>query len=728
MEFELVSDYTPKGDQPQAIEELVKNFKAGKQFQTLLGATGTGKTYTMTHVIKELKLPTLVMAPNKLLAAQLYQEFKTFFPHNSVHYYISYFDYYQPEAFNPATGAYIEKDSSVNEEIMKYRLASTHALKTREDVIVVASVSCIYGIGNPVEWVGKTFTIEDGMQITRDELLKKLIAIQYERNNMEFKRGSIRVHGDTIDIFPGYLDTYYRVSFFGDEIESIYEMDPITNEKKERAPNLRIFPTREYVTVESMLDQIVEQVLKDMEREVAAFKAQGKWAEAQRLEERTRFDMEMLKETGFTKGIENYSRYLDQRNQGDPPACLIDYFPKEFLLIMDESHIGVPQISGMIHGDISRKKNLIDYGFRLTSAYDNRPLRFEEWESKLHQVLFTSATPGKYELEKSGGVWVDQVIRPTGLVDPQVEVRPVEHQIDDLLAEIRKEITKGNRILVTTLTKRMAENIADYYTEIGIKIQYLHSDIDTVQRLELIRELRQGKFDVLIGINLLREGLDIPEVGLVAILDADKEGFLRDTRSLIQTIGRASRNANGHVVLYADKITNSITAAIQETERRRNKQIAYNQAHGIIPQTISKPIQESLAEFEEPDAINPREFHQVLRKTIEDNQDREDLILALERAMLDAANNLEFEKAAYLRDRVKEVKSGKMLKPEDLPELQLLENNFQSPESSASKSSVPETYADMTLLGTPKIGTRKRMNSEVPPKKRVRTERKKKFI
>jgi excinuclease ABC subunit B len=726
--FELISQFEPKGDQPEAIKKLVAGFNMGKTHQTLLGATGTGKTYTMAQVIQALNLPTLVMAPNKLLAAQLYQEFKEFFPHNSVHYYISYFDYYQPEAYNPATGSYIEKDSSVNDEIMKYRLASTHALKTRQDVIVVASVSCIYGIGNPQEWVDKTFSLEVGMQIERNTLLRKLIAIQYERTNLEFKRGNVRVHGDTIDIFPGYLDTYYRIGFFGDEIESIYEMDPITNERRGHVSNLRIFPTREYVTVESMLDEICTEILADLDREVGEFKAKGKWAEAQRLEERVKYDVEMLRETGFTKGIENYSRYLDHRKKGDAPACLIDYFPKEFLLIMDESHIGVPQISGMIGGDISRKKNLIDYGFRLTSAYDNRPLRFEEWEAKLHKVLFTSATPGEYEIRVSGNEWVDQVIRPTGLVDPIVEIRPVEHQIDDLLGEIRKEIEKGNRILVTTLTKRMAENIADYYADLGIKIQYLHSDIDTVERMELLRELRMGKFDVLIGINLLREGLDLPEVGLVAILDGDKEGFLRDTRSLIQTIGRASRNANGHVIIYADKITRSIDAAIKETERRRVKQIAYNQAHGIQPQTIVKPIQESLGELEEKPAVDPKAFHNVLKKTFEENQAKDDLLEALERAMLEAAQNLEFEKAAYLRDRVREIKSGKTIDPDHLPELFLSDPESEPIVSSSPTDSVPQNYGEMQLLGTTKRARKTSERSGGSGQKHYRQQRKKKFI
>jgi excinuclease ABC subunit B len=711
VKFELVSDYTPKGDQPAAIAHLVEGIQAGKRFQTLLGATGTGKTYSMANVITQVSMPTLVMAPNKLLAAQLYQEFKEFFPNNAVHYYISYFDYYQPEAYNPATGTYIEKDSDVNAEIMKYRLASTHALMTRQDVIVVASVSCIYGIGNPIEWSGKSFVIEPGMKIDRHNLMLKLIGIQYERNDFEFKRGQIRVRGDTVDVHPGYLDNYYRISFFGDEIESIYEMNPISNEKITGVSNLKLFPTREYVTVESLVEKITEQIHEELNEQVAWFKSQQKWAEAQRLEERVNYDLEMLRETGYTKGIENYSLFLDQRQKGDPPACLYDYFPKKFLLIMDESHIGVPQIRGMIHGDQNRKKNLVDYGFRLPSALDNRPLRFEEWEQKLHTVVFTSATPGEYELHVSGNVWADQVIRPTGLVDPTVEVKPVEHQIDDLLGEIRKEIAKGNRILVTTLTKRMAENITDYYSELGLKIRYLHSDIDTVERLEIIRELRQGKCDVLIGINLLREGLDLPEVGLVAILDGDKEGFLRDTRSLIQTIGRASRNSDGRAIIYADKITRSITAAINETNRRREKQVTYNQEHGITPESIKKKVQESLVEYDEPEPGTT--FETILSETIEKNANEDEMLSALEQAMLEAARNLDFEKAASIRDAIQDLKNGKksidQIKSTPLETRQIVhipeEDNFEG----------PQDYSQIQLLGTPRRvreGGQKRTNKK----------------
>jgi excinuclease ABC subunit B len=657
--FELISDYKPKGDQPEAIRQLLEGIQKKKRFQTLLGATGTGKTFTMANVISQINVPTLVMAPNKLLAAQLYQEFKEFFPNNSVHYYISYFDYYQPEAFLPSSGTYIEKDSDVNSEIMKYRLASTHALMTRQDVIVVASVSCIYGIGNPVEWSGKSVVLEPEKKITRHELMRKLISIHFERNDINFTQGKIRVRGDSVDVFPGYLDYYYRISMFGDEIEAIHAMDPLTNHKIQKVPNLKVFPTREYVTVEDMIDTMVEQIQQEANERVAWFKSQQKWAEAQRLEERVNYDLEMLKETGYCKGIENYSRFLDQRKKGEPAACLYDYFPKEFLLIMDESHIGIPQIRGMIKGDQARKKNLVEYGFRLESALDNRPLKFSEWEKKLCYVVCTSATPGDYEIKNSGGVWVDQVIRPTGLIDPEVEIHPVDNQIDDLLDEIRSEIEKKRRVLVTTLTKRMAETISEYYAGLGIKIQYLHSDIDTVERMELIRELRQGVIDVLIGINLLREGLDLPEVGLVAILDGDKQGFLRDTRSLIQTIGRASRNSDGRAIIYADKETNAIKAAIKETNRRREKQIEYNEKHGITPQTIQKRVQESLSDqnFEEEEG---QTLEQILKAELDKSENEDELLNNLEILMMEAAKDLDFEKAASLRDTIKDLKAKKI--------------------------------------------------------------------
>lgn len=703
VKFKLVSDFTPKGDQPQAIKELLAGLEQNKQFQTLLGATGTGKTYTMANVISQINLPTLVTAPNKLLAAQLYQEFKEFFPENSVNYYISYFDYYQPEAYLPSISKYIEKDSSINEEIMKYRLASTHALLTRQDVIIVASVSSIYGIGNPNEWARQSFVIEVGMQISRDTLLRKLIAIQFERNDIDFTRGKIRVRGDTVDIFPGYLDSFYRVSLFGDEIEAITEMDPLTNRKLLEVPNLKIFPTREYVTAEEIMEKMVKEIEEELTERVAYFKENQKWAEAQRIEERTRYDIEMLREVGYCKGIENYSRFLDQRKAGEQPACLYDYFPEKFLLIMDESHIGVPQIRGMIKGDQARKQSLVEYGFRLPSALDNRPLRFSEWEKKLSHVIFTSATPGSYELEKSGNVWVDQVIRPTGLIDPTVEVRPVENQIDDLLDEIRIEIANSNRVLITTLTKRMAENVAEYFTDLGISIEYLHSDIDTVERMELIRKLRSGGCDVLVGINLLREGLDLPEVGLVAILDGDKEGFLRDTRSLIQTIGRASRNSEGRAIIYADKRTRSIENAIKETNRRREKQIAYNKEHGITPETIKKRVQDALAEVSTEDKVKRPAFAKVLRDTIEKNLAEDDTLLSLEKAMMEAAKNLEFEAAAVLRDTISGLKQNR-IKVKDTKKY--LEKKLEKltplmePEITDDENDEQDYFPGFQLLGT----------------------------
>ncbi len=710
--FKLVSDFTPTGDQPHAIEQLTQGLEDEKKFQTLLGATGTGKTFTMANVVANYNRPTLVLAPNKLLAAQLYQEYKDFFPDNAVHYYISYFDYYQPEAYLPQTGKYIEKDSSVNDQIQRYRLASTHALMTRSDVIVVASISCIYGIGRPDEWSGQSITVEKGMEISRRELMKKLINIQYERNDFDFLPGKIRVRGDVVDIFPGYLFNFYRVNFWGDEIESIYEMEPLRNEKIKEVPNLRIFPTSEYVTLEERIDTIVEQVHEELEERVQYFKKNGQYAEAQRLEERVTFDMAMLKETGYCKGIENYSRYIDQREAGEAPACLLDYFPDDYLMIIDESHLAIPQIHGMIGGEISRKENLIRYGFRLPSAMDNRPLRFEEWEERIGHVICTSATPADYEIEQSGGEWVDQVIRPTGLVDPTVDVRPVENQIDDLLHEINEEVKKGNRVLVTTLTKKLAERISEYYAEIGIKIQYLHSEIDTVERMEIVRDLRIGEIDVLIGINLLREGLDIPEVGLVAILDGDKAGFLRDTRSLIQTIGRASRNEKGRAIIYADKRTEAIDAAIEETYRRREKQINYNKEHGITPKTIKKRIQDSLSTGEEEeDSQFKRSFRKVLQKTIEENQKEDSFLTALEDKMMSAAKELDFEMAAIYRDLIDDIKSGKRTMGSVQDSIDVFAKKYDRITSRrrndiAFAGSAPQSYDDIQLLGTPK-NTRK---------------------
>ena len=724
IKFKLVSDYEPKGDQPNAIKELVNGIRQGKgkELQTLLGATGTGKTYTIANVIEQTNLPTLVMAPNKLLAAQLYQEFKDFFPENSVHYYISYFDYYQPEAYLPAKGMYIEKDSSVNEEIMKYRLASTYALMTRQDVIVVASVSCIYGIGNPKEWARKSILIEKGMEIDRRTLMKKLISINYQRNDSPKKVMLMVKAGDVVDIFPGYGEVFYRITLFGDEIEDIFEMNPITNEKIHEHDHLKIFPTSEYVTIEDLKEKIIKDVFEELEGRLEYFKSNKQWAEAQRLEERVNYDMEMVREMGYCSGIENYSRFLDQREPGATPACLYDYFPKEFLLVMDESHIGIPQISGMIKGDQARKKNLVDYGFRLPSALDNRPLMFNEWEKKTSHVICTSATPGPYELNQCNGKWVDQVIRPTGLVDPEVEIRPVEHQIDDLLGEIHIEVKKGNRILVTTLTKRMAENIADYFADLGIKIEYLHSDIDTVERMELIRGLRQGNFDVLIGINLLREGLDLPEVGLVAILDGDKAGFLRDTRSLIQTIGRASRNANGRVIIYADKITSSIEAAVNETNRRRKKQIEHNEKHGITPQTIQKRVQESLSEYSDEEEGPSKTFRSVLHDVIEKNENEEDIMQNLEISMMEAAKELEFERAALLRDLIKDIKTGKV-KFEEFKE-SISSDKFKTKKKGKKVSQDSPNYSGFQIMGTIEHVSKRDFDRVKPKKKGTKKRRK----
>jgi len=588
--FKLESDYQPAGDQIEAIQILSNNIKKGKRFQTLLGATGTGKSFTIANIIQEVQKPTLIMAPNKTLAAQLYNEFKSLFICNAVHYFVSYYDYYMPESFLPAQDLYIEKDFSVNEEIEKLRLAATHAIRTRKDVIIIASVSCLYGIGNPETWTNISLSLELGQKIKRSDILKHLIKMNYERHDIEFKRGNVRVRGDIIDIFPAYLDTAIRISLFGDEIESIHEIHPVSNQVIRDLPNCRIFPATHFIIPEENKIEALESIKAELIEQIDKFRKEKKYAEAQRIEKRVKFDLEMMKEMGWCKGIENYSRHLDRRSPGTPPMTLIDYFPEDFLIVVDESHITIPQIHGMIGGDQSRKKNLVDYGWRLPSAYDNRPLKFEEWEGKIKYIIFMSATPGEYELQKSGGISAEQIIRPTGLVDPQVEIRPAKNQIDDLLGEIRKVIKKGGRTLITTLTKRM---------ELGVKIEYLHSEIDNIQRFEILRQLRDGTYDAIVGINLLREGLDLPEVQLVAILDADKLGFLRDQRSLIQTIGRASRNVNGRAILYADKVTDAMRGAINETNRRRKKQIRYNELHNITPQTIQKNVLESLSEEKE---------------------------------------------------------------------------------------------------------------------------------
>lgn len=652
--FKLVSDYKPMGDQPKAISDLIKAVNRGDKFTTLLGATGTGKTFSISNVIESVQKPTLIMAPNKTLAAQLYQEFKEFFPENAVQYFISYYDYYQPEAYLPAKGQYIEKDLSINEQIEQYRLATLKALLTRNDVIVVASVSCIYGLQDPEVRRDNFVYIKTGEVLSIRELSVQLIDILYERNDVEIKPGLFRVKGDTVTIFPASSDYGIRIMFFGDEIEDISIINAISGQVVRQLDDAIFFPAQEFTTDKDALDQMIRKIRTDLKREVQQFKDDGKYAEAQRLEQRTNFDIEMMIELGHCKGIENYSRYFDHRKKGEPPYTLLDYFPDDFLLIMDESHIGVPQIHGMIGGDRSRKKNLIEYGFRLEAAYDNRPLKFEEWEDKINQVIFTSATPGDYELSHSNVV-AEQIIRPTGLIDPVVEVRGTQNQIDDLLSEIKKNIQRNERTLITTLTKRLAESIAEYYNEQGLKILYLHSDIDTIERSEILRKLRSGDIDVVVGINLLREGLDLPEVSLIGILDADREGFLRDTRSLIQTIGRASRNVNGHVILYADKMTKSINAAMEETNRRRNKQIEYNKEHQITPKSIQKRLTESMALIEE-DEESEETFRQSIEERIEVESNQMTLLEFLEAAMHEAAERLEFEKAAYIRDRLKELR------------------------------------------------------------------------
>jgi len=661
-EFIIESEYHPKGDQPQAIEILAKNIKKDKKFQTLLGATGTGKSFTIANVIEKIQKPTLLMAPNKTLAAQLYQELKELFPNNAVHYFVSYYDYYQPEAFMPVTGMYIEKDFSVNEEIERLRLAATHAVRTRKDVIIIATVSCIYGIGNPEVWTNIALNLQVGQTIERKEILDNLIRMNYERKNIEFKPGIVRVKGDIIDIFPAYLETAIRISLFGNEVESIKEIHPISHNVIKELPNIRIFPATHFIIPEKNKINALESIQEELEDQLVNLKKEKKYAEAQRLERRVNFDLEMMREMGYCKGIENYSRHLDGRPPGTPPMCLIDYFPKDFLIVVDESHITIPQIHGMIGGDRSRKKNLVEYGWRLPSAFDNRPLTFEEWESKIEHIIFMSATPGDWELKKSGGISAEQIIRPTGLVDPKIETRPAENQIDDLLAEIRKVIEKNGRILVTTLTKRMAEDIAEYYSELNIKIAYLHSEVDTVERFEILRKLREGTYDVVVGINLLREGLDLPEVELVAILDADKLGFLRDERSLIQTIGRASRNVNGKALLYADKITPAMRGAIDETNRRRDKQLAYNQKHNITPQTIRKNILRSLSEEKEIQEKEIKKLKKTIEEKIEEMGDMDVIVQYLESKMFLAAKELRFEDAAYLRDKLKALKKDYIIK------------------------------------------------------------------
>ena len=652
-EFKLKAPYEPTGDQPQAIAELVKGFKEGNQCQTLLGVTGSGKTFTMANVIQQLQKPTLVIAHNKTLAAQLYGEFKEMFPENAVEYFVSYYDYYQPEAYVPSSDTYIAKDSSVNDEIDKLRLSATASLIERRDVIIISSVSCIYGLGEPENFEKMMVSLRPGMEKDRDEVLRQLIDIQYDRNEMDFKRGTFRVHGDVVEVIPANeADMAVRIEFFGDEIDRITKVDVLTGEIKSELSHVAIFPASHYVVGKEDLERAVKAIEEELEEQIKYFKSEGKLLEAQRISERTNFDIEMMRETGFCSGIENYSRHLTGSAAGQPPRTLLDYFPDDFIMMIDESHKTVPQVGGMYHGDQSRKRTLVDYGFRLPSALDNRPLSFDEFEQKIDQVLFVSATPGPYEAEHEL-LRAEQVIRPTGLLDPEVEVRPVEGQIDDLISEVNKEVAKKNKILITTLTKRMAEDLTDYMRELGIRVRYLHSDIDTLERTEIVRDMRLDVFDVLVGINLLREGLDIPEITLVAILDADKEGFLRSETSLIQTIGRAARNAEGHVIMYADVMTDSMKQAIEETERRRKVQMAYNEAHGITPQTIKKSVRDLIAVSKKVAAEEVR-----MEKDPESMSEKEleKLAKELTKQMKKAAAELNFEAAAELRDKLVEIK------------------------------------------------------------------------
>ena len=652
--FELHSEYAPTGDQPQAIEALVKGFQEGNQFQTLLGVTGSGKTFTMANVIQQLQKPTLIIAHNKTLAAQLYGEFKEFFPENAVEYFVSYYDYYQPEAYVPSTDTYIEKDSAINDEIDKLRHSATAALSERRDVIIVASVSCIYGLGSPIDYQEMVISLRPGMIKDRDEVIDKLIDIQYTRNDIDFHRGTFRVRGDVVEIFPAYSGSEaYRVEFFGDEVDRITEIDGLTGEPKLQLGHIAIFPASHYVVPREKMIQATENILEELKERVKYFKSEDKLLEAQRISERTNFDVEMMRETGFCSGIENYSRHLTFGKPGEPPWTLIDYFPEDFLIIVDESHITLPQVRGMYAGDRSRKQTLVDYGFRLPSALDNRPLNFTEFESKIDQMMFVSATPGPYEAEHEL-MRIEQIIRPTGLLDPEISVRPVEGQIDDLVSEVHREVAAHHKVLITTLTKRMAEDLTDYMRDVGIRVKYLHSDIDTLERAEIIRDMRLDVFDVLVGINLLREGLDIPEITLVAILDADKEGFLRSETSLIQTIGRAARNSEGHVIMYADTITDSMRVAIEETNRRRQIQQKYNEEHGITPTTIKKAVRDLIAiskAAERNPASEEKDLESMSLKELNK------LAKELQKKMHQAAAELNFEEAVVLRDRMLQVKT-----------------------------------------------------------------------
>ncbi|MDR7401429.1 MAG: excinuclease ABC subunit UvrB [Armatimonadota bacterium] len=678
-EFRMVTNLEPRGDQPKAIAQLVEGLRRGYRYQTLLGVTGSGKTYTMARVIEAVQRPTLVLAHNKTLTAQLYGEFREFFPHNAVRYFVSYYDYYQPEAYVPQTDLYISKDASINDEIDRLRHAATKALMERRDVIVVASVSCIFGLGRPEDYKQVMLLIRRGERRTREDILRRLVDIQYERNDVDFARGRFRVRGDVIEVWPSYEERAVRVELFGDEVDRILELHPLTGEVLEEKAAVAIWPAKHWVTTEDRLERALRSIEEELRERVEWFRSQGRLLEAQRLEFRTRYDMELLREVGYCPGIENYSRHLDGRRPGERPGCLLDYFPRDYLMFIDESHVTVPQIHGMLEGDRSRKKNLVDFGFRLPSAYDNRPLSWEEFESLIHQVVFVSATPGEYERQVSQQI-VEQIVRPTGLVDPHVEVRPARGQVDDLIAEIRAQVERGERTLVTTLTKRMAEDLTAYLQEMGLRVHYLHSEIDTLQRVQILKDLRLGTYDVIVGINLLREGLDLPEVSLVAILDADREGYLRSETALIQTMGRAARHISGRVILYADEVTDSMRRAIEETNRRREIQLRYNEEHGITPQSVVKPIRdmidlEQVAEEVESyqpatEILTARELialaeqqrarvpWDVARLLMLSPQELEQTIEALEREMRRAAANLEFEKAAVLRDQIAELRKG----------------------------------------------------------------------
>jgi len=660
MDFQLVSEYTPQGDQPRAIAELVSGIHAGDKDQVLLGVTGSGKTFTMAKVIQELNRPALILAHNKTLAAQLYHEFKQFFPNNAVEYFVSYYDYYQPEAYIPAGDLYIEKESTINDELDKLRLSATRSLFERRDAIIVSSVSCIYGLGSPEAYYGMLLLLEKGQKIKREDITRRLVEILYERNDVDFRRGTFRVRGDVIEVYPTYDENAFRIELFGDEIDSLMQIDPLFGTVKQKYSRLPIYPKSHYVVLPERKNAAVNNILAELTDWETQLEKEGRLVESQRIHQRTRFDLEMIKSVGFCHGIENYSRHFSGRLPGEPPPTLLDYFPRDFLVFIDESHVTVPQLHGMWHGDRSRKQNLVDYGFRLPSAMDNRPLRFEEFETRVGQTIYVSATPGPFELTKSAGVVVEQIIRPTGLVDPQVEIRPVKGQIDDLLAEIRDRAAKNQRVLVTTLTKRMAEDLANYYTEVGVRCRYMHSEIETLDRVRLLRDLRKGEYDVLIGINLLREGLDLPEVSLVAILDADKEGFLRSQGSLIQTIGRAARHLEGRAILYADKMTDSMRRAIDETDRRREKQVAYNEEHGITPRTVIRGIDDSLATVLKADYADLTE-EDAMMPEFDTQADLDKHIANLESDMREAAKKFEFEKAAKLRDIVKDLRTKEFL-------------------------------------------------------------------